>query len=99
MTLFIAAAALAAGILACLLLKARGNGFPGRIADRLVEDWGRAWRWFSVQAMVLSGVVQAAWDALPADLKQYLPHGLGLALSLGFLLLGIGGRLVRQRGD
>ena len=58
-----------------------------------------AWRWFSLQAMVLSGVVQAAWDALPADLKQYLPHWLGLVLSLSLLLLGIGGRLVKQRKD
>ena len=49
--------------------------------------------------MVLSGVVQAAWDALPADLKQYLPHWLGLVLSLSLLLLGIGGRLVKQRKD
>jgi hypothetical protein len=65
----------------------------------LVEEWRGAWRWFSLQAMVLSGVVQAAWDALPADLKQYLPHWLGLVLSLSLLLLGIGGRLVKQRKD
>lgn len=66
---------------------------------RFVADWRGAWRWFSLQAMVLSGVVQAAWEALPADLKQYLPHWLGLALSLAFLVLGIGGRLVRQQKD
>lgn len=64
-----------------------------------VPDWHRAWRWFSLQAMVLSGVVQAAWEALPADLKQYLPHWLGLALSLAFLVLGVGGRLIQQHKD
>ena len=63
----------------------------------LIGEWRQAWRWFSMQAMLLSGVVQAAWEALPADLKQYLPSWLGLTLSLSFLLLGIGGRLVRQR--
>ncbi|OJT96587.1 MAG: hypothetical protein BGN82_06230 [Alphaproteobacteria bacterium 65-7] len=62
----------------------------------LVEEWRQAWRWFSVQAMALSVLVQAAWEALPADLKQYLPPGLGLALSLGLLACGIIGRLVRQ---
>lgn len=65
---------------------------------RLVEEWRQAWRWFSVQAMTLSVLVQAAWEALPADLKQYLPHGLGMALSLGLLVCGIIGRLVRQGG-
>jgi hypothetical protein len=63
----------------------------------LVAEWRRAWRWFSLQAMVLSGVAQAAWEALPDDLKQYLPHGLGLALSLTLLALGIGGRLIQQK--
>jgi len=63
----------------------------------LVAEWRQAWRWFSLQAIVLSGVVQGAWEALPADLKQYLPRGLGLGLSLAILLLGIAGRLVKQR--
>jgi hypothetical protein len=63
---------------------------------RLVADWRSAWRWFSLQAMVLSGAVQGAWESLPADLKQYLPPWLGLVMSLAFLLLGIGGRLIRQ---
>lgn len=65
----------------------------------LVEEWRGAWRWFSLQAMVVSGVVQGAWEALPADLKQYLPRWLGLALSLAILLLGAAGRLVKQRKD
>ena len=64
---------------------------------RLVPEWRGAWRWFSMQAMALSVIVQAAWEALPADLKQYLPHGLGLALSLGLLAFGILGRLMRQQ--
>lgn len=63
---------------------------------RLVEEWKGAWRWFSVQAMAASVAVQAAWVALPDDLKQHLPQKLVAALSLGFLLVGIAGRLIRQ---
>ena len=62
----------------------------------MIAEWRQAWRWFSMQAMLLSGAVQAAWVALPADLKQYLPSWLGLVLSLSVLVLGLGGRLVRQ---
>ena len=62
----------------------------------MIAEWRQAWRWFSMQAMLLSGAVQAAWEALPADLKQYLPSWLGLVLSLSVLVLGRGGRLVRQ---
>jgi hypothetical protein len=69
------------------------------VAERLVENWKEAWRWFSMQAMALVAVIQAAWATLPDDLKQHFPAGAVTALSVGLLLLGIGGRLVRQRRD
>jgi hypothetical protein len=62
----------------------------------LVEEWKQAWRWISVQAMAATAAIQAVWASLPDDLKQHLPGRLVTALSLGLLLLGIGGRLVRQ---
>ena len=61
-----------------------------------VREWKQAWRWFSVQAMAASAAIQAVWVTLPDDLKQHLPERLVTALSLGLLLVGIGGRLVRQ---
>mgnify|MGYP001129370134 CR=1 FL=1 len=61
-----------------------------------VREWKQAWRWFSVQAMAASAAIQAVWVTLPDDLKQHLPGWLVTALSLGLLLVGIGGRLVRQ---
>jgi hypothetical protein len=66
---------------------------------RLVAEWRGAWRWFSVQAMALVAAVQAAWAAMPDDMRRHFPHALVTALSVGMLLLGIGGRLVRQRKD
>jgi len=42
---------------------------------RLVEEWRSAWRWFSLQAMALTAAIQAAWAAMPDDLKQHIPAG------------------------
>jgi hypothetical protein len=66
---------------------------------RLVEEWRSAWRWFSVQAMALTAAIQLSWTALPDDLKRHFPPRLLTAVSIALLLLGIGGRLVRQRKD
>lgn len=63
----------------------------------LVGEWKQAWRWFSVQAMAGAAIVQAAWAGLPDDLKAHLPGWLVTALSLGLLLAGLCGRLVRQK--
>ena len=62
----------------------------------LVDEARKAWRWFSVQAMVLAGAVQGAWAAFGDDLKQNVPHWLVTTITLGLLAAGIGGRLVRQ---
>ena len=63
---------------------------------KLIDEWRHAWRWFSMQAMVMVAALQGGWAALPDDLKQHFPARLVTALSVGLLLLGIGGRLVRQ---
>jgi hypothetical protein len=63
----------------------------------LVREWRRAWRWFSVQAMALTLALQGAWAAMPDDLKAHIPAALVTATSVALLLLGIAGRLVRQR--
>lgn len=69
------------------------------VEEWLVENWRGAWRWFSLQAMALTAAIQAAWGAMPDDLKQHFPAKLVTAVSIALLLLGIGGRLVRQRKD
>lgn len=63
----------------------------------LVEGWARAWRWFSMQAMALALALQGAWLALPEDMKAHAPAGLVTVASMALLLLGLIGRLVRQR--
>ena len=64
----------------------------------LVDDWKRAWRWFSVQSMAASVVLLGAWEGLPDELRQRLPHWLPHVLAMALLVLGILGRLVKQGG-
>lgn len=63
---------------------------------RLVEDAGKAWKWFSVHAMVWSGALLAAWEMLPADLKAGLTEGQVRWTAIALLGLGVAGRLVKQ---
>lgn len=62
----------------------------------LVDDAKQAWRWMSTRFMAASAVVQTTWVGLPDDLKQHFPAIVVTALSVGLLLLGIGGRVIKQ---
>jgi hypothetical protein len=64
---------------------------------KLIDEWRQAWRWFSMQAMVAVAAIQGGWAAMPDDLKAHFPARLVTALSITLLLLGIGGRLVKQK--
>lgn len=63
---------------------------------KLIPNWKRAWRMFSVQAMALAGAIQGAWPLVPEDLKTSLPPTLVHWVSVALLLAGIAGRLVDQ---
>lgn len=63
---------------------------------KLIEEAGKAWRMFSVQAMFLAGVLQAAWVTLPPDLVAQVPDSIRSGVTLALLGLGIAGRLVKQ---
>jgi len=63
----------------------------------LINEWKRAWRWFSVQAMALTLALQGAWMTLPEDLKAHVPGWLVTLVSVALLLLGLAGRLVQQK--
>ena len=65
---------------------------------KLVDNAGKAWKWFSVQAMALAGALQGAWLAMPPDLQSRVPSECVDALTMAILSLGIAGRLVKQDG-
>jgi hypothetical protein len=63
---------------------------------QLVDNARSAWKWLSVQAMVIAGAIQGAWMFVPDDMKASIPANYVQWLTLALLALGIGGRLVKQ---
>jgi len=63
---------------------------------KLIPNWRRAWRMFSVQAMTLATAMQGAWMAVPEDLKAHVPGALVHGVTVALLVAGIVGRLVAQ---
>ena len=63
---------------------------------KLIPDARRAWRWVSVQAMVLATAIQGAWVFIPPDLKARAGDDLASIVTGAILALGVIGRLVAQ---
>lgn len=63
---------------------------------KLIDNWKRAHRMLSIQAMTLAAAIQGAWPAMPEDLKTALPPHLVHWVSIGLLVAGIVGRLLDQ---
>ncbi|HBX6085249.1 hypothetical protein SS21_23545 [Enterobacter roggenkampii] len=63
---------------------------------KLVDDWKSAWRWFSMHALVLAGIIPTVWAELPPDLKTAIPPGSMGAITAVIAACGVVGRLVNQ---
>jgi hypothetical protein len=63
---------------------------------KLVDDAGKAWKWFSMHAMVAGTALQGAWLALPDDMKASIPPQYVTWATFALFVLGIAGRLVKQ---
>lgn len=67
---------------------------------KLVSNWRRAWRWFSVQAMAVVTAMMGGWIMVPDDLRDSFPSWVTLVFhgAAGLMLvLGIAGRLFDQK--
>lgn len=62
---------------------------------KLIENWKRAYRMYSVQVMGFIVALGAAWPLIPDDLKSHLPADMLPYISV-LALLGIVFRLVKQ---
>lgn len=63
---------------------------------KLVDDWKQAWKWISMNCMMIATVLQGAWMGIPDDMKTSVPEWLVHAMTIIILVLGIAGRLVKQ---
>lgn len=63
---------------------------------KLIDNASKAWRMFSMQAMSLAIVVQMVWVELPADLRDSLDSATVRYITIGLLVAGVLGRLVKQ---
>jgi hypothetical protein len=64
---------------------------------KIVPNWKNAWRWISVHAMAYAAAVQVTWASLDEDMRDKLPDDLVLYLTLALLLLGLIGRVIKQK--
>ena len=63
---------------------------------QLIDDWRKAWKWFSVNAMLLAAAIQGAWLQIPDDMKTHIPPQLVQYATIALLILGVAGRLIKQ---
>jgi len=63
---------------------------------KLIPDWKKAWRWFSVQALIAIAALPVVWSMLPSDVKTFLPDGWEPWILVGLALAGLIGRVIDQ---
>lgn len=66
---------------------------------RVVSDWRRAWRWYSVHALIIAGALPAAWSAVPVAWKSGLPDWMLGVLAITTAVCGVIGRMTAQGDD
>lgn len=63
---------------------------------KLIDEANKAWRMFSVQMMGVATAVQLSWAALPPEMIASIPQQYVQYMTIGLLVAGIVGRLVKQ---
>jgi polyferredoxin len=63
---------------------------------KLVDNWRQAWKWVSIHALWVAGVLPSVWESLPHRWQDIVPVNV-LAIATGVTaVIGIVGRLVQQ---
>ena len=59
---------------------------------KLVPNWQKAWKWFSVQAIAIA----ALWETIPLEAKAVLDPATQSWITLGLLVVAGLGRMIDQ---
>lgn len=78
----------------CIGLRAMKLLRPRR--PKLIPEWKRAWKLFSVQAQGVGLAILGAYAALPEKMQDSIPSRYVLMTAAACFILGIIGRLVHQ---
>ena len=65
---------------------------------KLVSDWRKSWRWFSVQILTALAALPLIWASIPADVQSFLPPEWRPYVLAAMALAGIAARLIDQGG-
>lgn len=63
---------------------------------KLVSDWRKAWRWYSVNIPTLNAAFLGTWAVLPPHFQNVLPLPWMIGIAVSLLVLGTVGRLIEQ---
>jgi len=63
---------------------------------KLVPDWRRAWRWYSVNCPMLAVALLGTWATLPEKMQDSFTPLQLQCMAIGLIVLGVGGRLIDQ---
>lgn len=63
---------------------------------QLIDNWRKAWRMFSVQALALLAALPVVWMGLPDDVKAMVPQDWTKYLMIAIALGGLVGRMIAQ---
>lgn len=66
---------------------------------KLVENAKQAWKWLSMQMMVLALALQSTWELYSTEIQALLTPAQVTYVTIALLVLGIVGRLVKQTPD
>ena len=63
---------------------------------KLVPNYKDAWKWWSMQLLVLNGLLQGIWEAMPPDALAVIPQDWRGYITIGLLVLAGVVRLIDQ---
>ena len=63
---------------------------------KLISNWRKAWRMFSVQVPAVNIAFLSTWAALPDKFQDAIPLPWAIGIAVVLMVLGVAGRLIDQ---